>query len=137
LPKGQDWASCISVLVVDNVFQSTNASDNLPIGDVIRYTCQVVYLENPYFHPIFYLARFEPSEDIANTTSPQLENSNSLITATATFYQTVSCLSFLNIQCVLTFGKPVGSLLPDTATNAPNKAIAFNFRSVKVSCEYL
>ena len=107
------------------------------MGDVIRYTCQLVYFDNPYFPPIFHLVRFLPYEYIANTTSPQLENLSSLITATATFYQTVSCLSFLNMLCELKFGEPAGKLLPGTATNAPSLSTAINFPTVKASCEYL
>ncbi len=115
--------------------QSTNASDNLPIGDVIRYTCQLAYAADPFFIPTIYLERFLPYEYIANTTSPQLEISNSIITATATFYQTVSCLSFLNMQCVLNFEDAVASLPLGTATNAPSTPIEINLPAVNVSCE--
>lgn len=127
----------LSVLVVDDLRQDTNASDNLPIGNVIIYRCILVYHENPFFLPKFHLVRFEPSEEIDSTSSPQLDYSSSLITATAYFYQTVSCLSFLNIQCVLDFGEPVGNLSAGPTTKAPSLAIEINFDAVKKSCEYL
>lgn len=124
-------------MVADDLITSTDPSDDLNIGDVIRYSCKLVYHENPFFLPIFYLQRYWPLEDIDNTRSPQLEKSNSLITATAIFYQTASCLSFLNMQCVLMFGQPVGNLPPGSATNSPDNVAISGLPSVEVSCEYL
>lgn len=124
--------SRIFVLVVDYLVPSINASGPLIIGDVITYSCQVRYFGNPFLPTTIYLERYAELTD--NSTS-QFENSNFTITATATFYQTASCLLFSYTNCMLMFGQPVGNLLPGSATNAPNAYAITTFPAVEVSCE--
>ena len=124
-------------MFVDDIRTRNNASGTLIIGDVITYFCQLVYLGNPYFQMLFYLNRFS-GELLDNTTSPQLEKSNSTITATVNFYHIASCLSYATIECFAYVTQPIiGSLLPNSATNAiAYGGITAGYFPATVQCEY-
>ena len=133
--------SGICVFVLDDFRAHTNASGTLIIGDVITFFSQMVYTGNPFFEMLFVLYRYirlPPSnEQMDNTTSPQLEKTNSTITATVNFYQIASCLSYEEISTAVFFRPHIVDLLPGSATNDIKNGHNIVFVPVNVLCEYL
>ena len=101
----------------------------------------MVYTGNPFFQMLFTLCRYSllpySLEYMYNTTSPQLEKTNSTITATVNFYQIASCLSDERICSAVYFQQPIVDLLPGSATNAIDASHWTEFAAVTASCEYL
>lgn len=120
---------------------STDAPDKLIIGDVITYFSIIGYFGNLFFQIQFTLYRiFQPlnlSELMYNTTSPQLEKSNSTVSATVMFYQIASCPSYQHTRLIVEFQQPIVDLLPGSATNNINESFSIDIDPVSVSCEYL
>lgn len=127
-------------MVVDYINTTTNASDNLTVGDVVRYSCEVVYSGSLLTPTRFYLQRSYTYTNIrtvvANTTVAESMKRNSLNTVTGIFYEVASILSLSHTQCAPFLGSPAGNLPPGSARNGDDDGAVTGFSRLRVLCEY-